>query len=687
MTKSIYILLSLLVSGNFFCQNSIISESDIPKLDSLIKHLEKNYNQSETPNFYSLPQTTATYFEIITKEPNNFLAELKKSENIGRLQNKFKGLKVDKDLLIIKNDYLNYKKEKKLQIKSFEIGKSQRHIIDSQNYGIEIFLNEIQNNIIYFSSYQEKRSDHKESTIIKGFYLNNKFNSVAIPKRLSDWINYTDIIVKPETSIFYDSDNKSNGFRAYKRTIIDSLVNFYELKTNKPPYKKEQDLIARRKELNEWQSKKEKFADSLYTNDQNFKNLLIEALEYAEKNKVSNGDLEDFTAQLISKKRALELMRQNRQVGTCSFDNGPIIQQKRIASLASRTQNWDVFIKSFLNVMNDNVSRNANSNIASNARKTYIEELAKLDIDIDKILLGSNIIINDTILTHYFSDGNKIAKAYANLNSDKQEYFENTTFEIIKDKEIDAFNKLNFYNTLKNYQYFVKDSIEKILLEKDIENLIPFLPKEIKSRIENPNKQLYDLLYREKQTLDNFDIKSSIIANIYSYSFDGDCWQAKLIDKNSDGRIIYDLTMAIGEEITPLQNFIDKKNELKSRVEQQSFLQQIINDNKENKVYIKFTTDKSFVNNRNRVTEDMPKKLVDKLDFENAISLYVSFPKRKYVRFVLLNNGNLLMLEIPKGFELLDYKFEELMTKEEKSFLSTSYKSFKLFDDKGKMLN
>jgi len=687
MTKSIYILLSLLVSGNFFCQNSIISESDIPKLDSLIKHLEKNYNQSETPNFYSLPQTTATYFEIITKEPNNFLAELKKSENIGRLQNKFKGLQVDKDLLIIKNDYLNYKKEKKLQIKSFEIGKSQRHIIDSQNYGIEIFLNEIQNNIIYFSSYQEKWSDHKESTIIKGFYLNNKFNSVAIPKRLSDWINYTDIIVKPETSIFYDSDNKSNGFRAYKRTIIDSLVNFYELKTNKPPYKKEQDLIARRKELNEWQSKKEKFADSLYTNDQNFKNLLIEALEYAEKNKVSNGDLEDFTAQLISKKRALELMRQNRQVGTCSFDNGPIIQQKRIASLASRTQNWDVFIKSFLNVMNDNVSRNANSNIASNARKTYIEELAKLDIDIDKILLGSNIIINDTILTHYFSDGNKIAKAYANLNSDKQEYFENTTFEIIKDKEIDAFNKLNFYNTLKNYQYFVKDSIEKILLEKDIENLIPFLPKEIKSRIENPNKQLYDLLYREKQTLDNFDIKSSIIANIYSYSFDGDCWQAKLIDKNSDGRIIYDLTMAIGEEITPLQNFIDKKNELKSRVEQQSFLQQIINDNKENKVYIKFTTDKSFVNNRTRVTEDMPKKLVDKLDFENAISLYVSFPKRKYVRFVLLNNGNLLMLEIPKGFELLDYKFEELMTKEEKSFLSTSYKSFKLFDEKGKMLN
>lgn len=680
MTKPFYILLSLLISGNVFCQNSIISGSDIPKLDSIINDLERNYSKSETPNFYSLPQTSATYFEIITKAPNIFLTELKKADNLEQLKNKFKGLQVDNELLVVKNIYSDYKKEKKLEIKSFEIENNQNHGI-KLSYSDSLNQNDIKH---FYSSYTNKKDN---ITTIRGFYLNNEFKSIDIPKILSDWINYTDNIVKPETSIFYDNGDKSNEFRAYKRTIIDSLVNYYELKTNKPPYKKEQDFIIRRKELDEWQSKKEKFADSLYTNDRNFKNLLLGALDYAEINKVSNGDLEDFTAQLISRRRALELMRQNRQVGTCSFDNGPIVQQKRIASLASETQNWNVFIKSFLNIMNDNVSRNANSNIASNARKTYIEELAKLDINIDKILLGSNVRIDDTIKTHYFSDGSKIAKAYANLNSDKQEYFKNTTFEIIKDKEIDAFNKLHFYNTLKNYQYFVKDSIKKIQLEKDIGNLIPFLPKEIKSRIENPNKQLYDLLFREKRGLDSFDIKSSLIANVYSYSFDGDCWQAELIDKNSDGKIIYDLTMAIGEEITPLQNFIDKKNELKSRVEQHSFLQQIINQNGENQVYIKFTTDKSFANNRNRVTEDIPKELIDKLDFDNAISLYVSFPKRKYVRFVLLENGNILVLGIPKGFELLDYKFEELMTQEEKSFLSTSYKSFKLFDENGKMLN
>ncbi|TQD36250.1 hypothetical protein [Haloflavibacter putidus] len=680
MRKSFYILLIFLLSGNIYCQNSIISENDIPKLNSIINDLEENYSRSETPNFYTLPQASASYFKIITKDPINFLAELKKSKSVEELQNKFYGLQVDKDLLVIKNVYADYNDEKQLEIKSFEITNNQNHRVklpsnDSLN----------QNNIKYFhTSYTSKRDS---ITTIRGFYLNTEFKSVKITRKLSDWINYTDKIVKPEISIFYDSDNKLNKYRARKETIIDSLVRYYELKTNKPPYRKEQNFIARRKKLNDWQSKKEKFADSLYKNDSNFKNLLLEALDYAEKNKVSNGDLEDFTAQLISQKRALELMRQNRQVGTCSFDNGPIIQQKRIANLAAKTQNWNVFIKSFLNVMNDNVSRNANSNIASNARKTYIEELAKLNLDLDKMLLGSNVRFKDTIRKHYFSNGSKIAKAYANLNSEKQEYFENTICQIIRDKKIDAFNKLHFYNTLKNYQYFINDSIKKTELEKVIQDLVPSLPKEIKSRIENPNKQLYDLLYREKEELDNFEIKSSIIAYIGSYSYDGECWQAELIDKNSDGKIIYNLTMPIGGKITPLQNFIDKKNELKSRVEAHSFLQQIINDNEESKVHIKFTKDKSFVNRRNKVTKDMPKELVEELDFENAISLYVSFPKRKYVRFVLLNNGNLLMLGIPKDFELLEYKFEELMTKEKKSFLSTSYKSFKLFDEKGKMLN
>lgn len=683
MKKTICTLIFALTTITFFAQNEILSENDIPKLNSIIKSLEKDYHKDKSQVYKTFPQTTADYFEIVTNNPKDFLYSLNNSANFEQLIQQNTNLQIDRDLLIIKTVGFDYNKQKEIEVKSFEIGRSFGHRINLN------FNDTLNNNHIRFiySINKDTYGANKNASIIQGFYLKGPFISKNLPEKYADWIDYTDAIVKPKTSIFFNDENELNELYSFKETIIDSLVSYYESKTNKPVFKKEQDYIERMTELNNWQKKKEKYSDSLFNNDKEFKNLLLKSLSYAEENKVSNGDLEDFTAQLISKEKALNLMRQNQKVGSCSFDNSPIIQQKRIAKLSAQTQNWEVFIKAFLNVMNDYAPRIADSNIASQSRSTYIEELFKLDLDIHKILLGSNLRIEDSINNHYFSNGRKIAQSYANLGTEHQQYFENTILDIISNDSVDAFNKLHFYNTVKNYQYFIKDSIKKAALEKDIKNLVPLLPKEIKSRIENPNKQLYDLLYREKEELDNFEVKSSIIAHIGSYSYDGDCWQAQLVDKNSDGKIIYDLTMAIGEEITPLQNFIDKKNELKSRVEKHSFLQQIINDNKENKVYIKFTTDKSFVNHRNRVTEDMPKELVEKLNFENAISLYVSFPKRTHVRFVLLKNGNLLLLEIPKNFELPGYSFEDLMTEKEESFLSTTYKSFKLFNEIGEMLN
>ncbi|MFD0837456.1 hypothetical protein ACFQ0I_16880 [Mariniflexile aquimaris] len=683
MKKTFYTLILTLISYNISAQNQIVNENDIPKLNSIIKSLEKEFNINDTLTYKSLPYTTANYFKIITNKPNDFLNSLHNAKNFEHLIKKNPNLQIDRELLIIKNVGFNYKKEKLIEVKSFEIGNSKSHLIELK------FSDSVNKSNIKFlySIHKKSWGDYKDASIIQGFYIIDKFRAINIPKNYSNWITYTDIIVKPETSIFYENTEESSGLKSYKKTIIDSLVSYFETKTHKPPYQKEQDFFVYRQELDKWQSHKQQFSDSLYKTDEQFKKLLIEALSYAEENKISNGDLEDFTAQLISKNRALELMRQNRQVGSCSYDDGPIIQQKRMAALAAQNQNWEVFIQTFLNVMNDNVTRIANSNIATNARNTNINELTKLDLDVHKILLGSNLRIQDTIRKHYFSDGNKIAKAYANLDFKYQQYFEKTISEIISDKSMDAFNKLHFYNTYKNYHYFLKDSLKKNEVDKNINKLIPLLPNEIKSRIKNPNKQLYDLLYREKKELDKFEIKSSIIGNIHSYSYNGDCWQAELLEKDSNGKIIYDLTMAIGEAITPLQNFINKKDELKSRIISHPFLQEILNENCDNKLYVKFTNDKSFANYKNKVTAEMPTELTSSIDFNNAISLYITFPNRKHVRFVLLANSNLLTLEIPKDFDLPGYKFDELMTKEEKSFFSTSYKSFKLFNNNGKMLN
>lgn len=232
--------------------------------------------------------------------------------------------------------------------------------------------------------------------------------------------------------------------------------------------------------------------DSLYRFDPHFQMLLKNSLTLAEEKKISSEYLEDFAAKLISKELALKLMRFNPIMGMQSYDKRPMIQQERIARLAAETNNWKVFIKALLNIMNENVTKNTYSSTTSQELKTYINDLIKLDLNYHKILLGSNFKINDS-KAHYYSSGSRIAKAYAELDSENQLLFQNEVEKIIGDPTLDGLNKLTFYNTYLDYKYFLKDSTKIELISKRINNLIPQLPKEIRSRFENPNRSC--LLY------------------------------------------------------------------------------------------------------------------------------------------------------------------------------------------------
>ncbi|WP_130733255.1 hypothetical protein [Flavobacterium sp. J27] len=671
-----YFFFLVFFSNTLFSQEEIINEENISKLNTIIKLKEKKYKKGLTPIFNAIPQATGSFFKIVIKKNDDFLSMLHKCKNIDELANKFPDLQIDKDLLLIKSNYTNYDKKKLLVINSFEIENNNSHSI-TMNFSDS--LNNNSSNLFYVCYTNEKKNE----SVIQGFILNENFKIKKIPVKYADFIKYTDAIVKPETIIFFD--NKKENL-IHQKTILDSLVKYFEIKTNKPSYVKENYLLSM-KDLQKWQSKQNFFSDSLFKIDNNFKILIEDALLYAESNKITNPYLEDFTAKFISKERALNLMRQNRLVGSCSYDNAPLFQQKRIATLAAQTYNWEIFIKSFLNVMNDNVARIANSSMASQRRGTYINELTKLNININKILIGSNFKINDTIEKHYFSDGNKIAKAYADLDSKYQNDFENAIVEIIMDKSIDDFNKLNFYNTFKSYSYYLKDSIRAKEVKIKIKNLVPFLSHVIKSRIENPNKQLYDLLHAERSELEKFQIKSSRIMDIRSTNYDGNCWIAKLIDKNSDGRIIYDLLMPINEKITPLKNFSSIKEEIKNKIDNHVFLQKILNSNTQNELHVSFVKNTFKTNKQEEVFKKLPLELSTKLDFENAISLYVSYPNGYDINYILLKNNNLLLLEIPKDFSLPGYNFEDLIIDKNNINRTVSNKCYKLFNLEGIMLN
>lgn len=659
-----------------FSQNEIIREQDISDLNNVISALEKKYKDSTTPVLSSVPQTTATYFEIETNDPELFLKSLNSCSSIENLKKEFRNLQLDRDLLITKSVSTNYENIKQLEIHSYEIGNSRRHEVSLK---FTDSLNQPQ--IKYFHSTFFDRYENKTS--ISGFFLEEKFKCVPILPESADYINYADILIKPETSIFLDYDRQNDNYFSREKTIIDSLSEYFSDIVNKNihfsgfSFELPDSIIQKKQEL----------ADSLYKNDLQFFKLLNDALDFAENAKKSNINLEDLTSQLISKERALTLMRYRPVVGSCSFDNSPVRQLKRIAGLAAQTHNWEVFIQSFLNIMNDFADRVASNSFATQMQETYVEELLKLNIDINQLLLGPNWKISDTLNKHYFSEGFRVAKAYANLNNEYQNFFENYMLKIIADDKVDVFNRLNAYNTLKNYQYFLKDSLKNKELDQKIEKIIINFPYEIKSRILNQNKQLYDLLYDEDDLLDKFIIESSIIGNIYSSSFNGNCWTATLTEKNKNGKISYDLTMPVGKKITSLKNFLKQKKYLDRKVKNHNYLQKILSSSEKNSLTISFTNDRSYIERKKICCHNIPENITSNFNFIKAISLYFTFNENNYVNFILLNNNYLLLLEIPENFTLPGYSFNELVTSEEESLFSTKYYSFKLFNEKGEMVN
>ena len=64
-----------------------------------------------------MPQTTANYFEIRTNDPTEFINELKTTSSVSQLINKFPGLMIDQNVLIIKNIYTDSKDAKKIHLK------------------------------------------------------------------------------------------------------------------------------------------------------------------------------------------------------------------------------------------------------------------------------------------------------------------------------------------------------------------------------------------------------------------------------------------------------------------------------------------------------------------------------------------------------------------------------------------
>nr|WP_321235207.1 hypothetical protein [uncultured Psychroserpens sp.] len=200
-----------------------------------------------------------------------------------------------------------------------------------------------------------------------------------------------------------------------------------------------------------------------------------------------HGYLEDLSSDyskltLTEKKELLDTFRHTKVIGTCSMDSSPRVHALNIAKLSAETVNWEVFLKAHLDVMNDRFERATDGSYAWAARKTYLKELEVLDINTLDLLLGITFRIDNASKNHYYGSIGRLGRALS--ESENQIIFEKTMLNMIKNDELDDYNRYIVYYLYDNYLYHLNDCKDKTERKMHINNVKAQL-KEIQKFLPN----------------------------------------------------------------------------------------------------------------------------------------------------------------------------------------------------------
>lgn len=181
------------------------------------------------------------------------------------------------------------------------------------------------------------------------------------------------------------------------------------------------------------------------------------------------------------KSKLLAKMRNTRVVGSCSMDSSPREHAANIAVLAAETVNWEIFLRAHLDIMNDRFDRASDGSYAQARRKTYIRELEELNINIPDLIFGISLRIDNAAENHYYSSISRTGRALSETKNNTE--IENAMLSMIKDTQLDDYNRVLMYFLYRNYIYYLEDDTLKKRNTEKLKAAVAMLPEYISGKI------------------------------------------------------------------------------------------------------------------------------------------------------------------------------------------------------------
>lgn len=326
---------------------------------------------------------------------------------------------------------------------------------------------DIENNID-FEEFQKKYPEAKitkNALIVKDNYKNyQKMDIVA----------FSEVSLNGGYGFELGFDNKLEKYK------IENLSNWVFVYTNKGSYSDE--TLAAIYFPNKMESKK---LPKMYSQMINYSDCLIDTTTTKFKDDLKSGwvDLPKSWNTKSKKKqeKILEELRSTRVVGLCSQDSSPREHAVNIAMLSAETQNWKIFLRAHLDIMNDRFERVSDGSYAWGQRKTYIRELEELNINVLDLIMGISLRVENTSENHYYGNIRRIGRALAETKS--KDAVEHQLLSIIENKELDLYNRILGFYIMDNYLYNQTEENEKVRIKSKLKESIKSLPKELNEQI------------------------------------------------------------------------------------------------------------------------------------------------------------------------------------------------------------
>jgi hypothetical protein len=452
--------------GEFKIHNNglIYDEVTMARLGAIVDSLNLKFRSCDLSHpYYSFEQGLATQVKVPNKEARKLIESGVSWE---AFQKRYPS-RVEGQLWIVKRRYEDYKNNPILVYSGLPYGWSSEPSIQKED---------------------TPKHDKTTGWVVSengelAFYF-SKLQRYTLPFEYARLVQYVDCMIDTTAKIYLPQVKGEVYQRTKPNTRAGDFMtwaNSYPGKPKELDYKQVSDddfdslSDIHWNQYMEWDSLRRTYVEEQLKTSPERRRQLAESVEENILNGNSDNEFESYVARYVSRTQALQLKRSRRVIGNCSMDMSPRYHAMEICQLSAETAQWDIFLRSHLDIMNDRFERRSDGNYAWAGRKTYLKELEELNIPAIDLLLGTSLRVANVSDNHYWSSISRAGRAL--IDAADKEALEQRLISMIQDTNLDPYNRLLTAYLFSNYAGHLEDKSQRQASVKRLEGVVASMPE------------------------------------------------------------------------------------------------------------------------------------------------------------------------------------------------------------------